>query len=115
MGKKQPETKFKEKVLPLLRALPNSWFIKTQMVALLGIPDILGCLNGHFVALELKKSRTEAEKKHGRVRLQGHILMQIRNVGGYGEFLYPENWDEIYSQLSHISDRRQMNDPYKYL
>lgn len=115
MGKKQPETKFKEKILPLLKALPNSWFIKTQMLSLIGIPDILGCLNGYFVALELKKERKEAFKKHGRVRLQGHILMLIRDAGGYGEFVYPENWEEIHGELSLIADRLKKNDPYKEL
>lgn len=102
--RKQPETKFKEKVLPLLRALPNSWFVKTQLVAVLGIPDLLGCLNGKFVALELKRNSTEAKRLTGRVRLQGHILLSIRNAGGYAEFCYPENWEAIYKELSNIAD-----------
>ena len=107
--RKQPETKFKEKVLPLLRALPNSWFIKTQLVAVLGVPDILGCLNGKFVALELKRARTEATRKTGRVKLQGHILLSIRNAGGFAEFCYPENWEEIFSELSKIADPKTVN------
>lgn len=104
MARKQPETKFKEKVLPLLRALPNSWVFKTQLVAVCGIPDIIGCINGKFCALELKRNSTEARRLTGRVKLQGHILLLIRNAGGYAEFCYPENWETIYKELSFISE-----------
>lgn len=104
----QAETRFKHKVKALLKPLPNSWWLLTQMLALVGIPDIIGCVAGRFVALELKKSRKEAEKKHGRVRLQGHILMLIRNAGGYAEFVYPENWDEIHRDLSAIAMRGKL-------
>lgn len=104
---KQPETKFKEKVLPMLRKLPKSWFIKTQMLSLVGVPDIIGCVNGRFVALELKKSRKEAEKAHGGAVLQRHLLAKIRRAGGFADFCYPENWGEIHEGLSRIA----VNDP----
>jgi hypothetical protein len=104
--RKQPETLFKQKILPLLRALPNSFFIKIQMLAVLGIHDIIGCLNGKFIALELKRNRTEAARKTGRTKLQGYILLQIRGAGGYAEFVYPENWEKIHGELSEISEAR---------
>ena len=101
---KQPETRFKEKIFPILKKLPNSWWMKTQMMALLGIPDLIGVVNGRFVALELKKARKDALCTHGRVRLQGKILLEIRNAGGFGEFCYPENWDEIHLELSKLAE-----------
>jgi hypothetical protein len=102
----QFETRFKKKVKALLLKLPDSWWLIAQMLALVGIPDIIGVVNGRFVALELKKNRKEAEKTHGRVRLQGHILMLIRNAGGYAEFVYPENWDAIHADLSRLSEAK---------
>lgn len=109
MARKQPETRFKEKILPILQKLPNSYFIKTQMVALLGVPDIIGCVSGKFCALELKRNSKEAKRLTGRVRLQGHILLLIRNAGGYAEFCYPENWEAIFSDLSKIADPKTVN------
>lgn len=100
---KQKETRFKEKVLPILKLLPNTWVIKTQMVSALGIPDLIGCCNGRFFALELKNSRKEAERAHGRARLQAHIILKIRDAGGFAEFCYPENWPDIHERLSLIA------------
>lgn len=89
--------------MPVLKLLPNSWFTKVQQLAIRGVPDIIGVVNGRFVGLELKNSRKEAEATKGRVRLQAHRLFQIRAGGGYGEFLYPENWDKVHAELSAIS------------
>ena len=105
MARKQPETKFKEKIFPILKLLPNSFYFSAQMKSIRGIPDIVGCINGVFVGLELKKNRAESRRKTGRTVLQGHRLIQIRNAGGYGEFVYPENWEEIHKELSAIANR----------
>ena len=75
------------------------------MKSIRGIPDIVGVINGVFVGLELKKSKAEAAKKTGRIVLQGHRLIQIRNAGGYGEFVYPENWEEVHRELSDLATR----------
>lgn len=103
MARKQPETRFKDKIFPILKKLPNSWWMKTQTLATVGVPDLIGVVNGRFCALELKRARKEAFRTHGRVRLQGKILMDMRNAGAYAEFVYPENWDEIHIELSEIS------------
>ena len=87
---KKPETLFKEKVLGLLSEVPNAWFVKNQGVSTRGLPDICGCINGRFVALELKKS--DKEKKDP---LQTYVLEQITGAGGLAFYLTPENLDEI--------------------
>ena len=101
---KKPETVFKERILPKLRDLPNSWWFVTQMIALLGIPDVVGVVNGRFVALELKKSEREARKKREGHALQNYVLGLIRKAGGIGEKVYPENFELIYSELLEISE-----------
>lgn len=64
------------------------------MVALGGIPDFLGCINGQFVALELKKDNTSPPSA-----LQAYILEKIRKAGGMAFVVSPENWEEIYAHL----------------
>lgn len=101
---KKPETKFKEKILPLLRELPNTWAEKIQQVSLRGTPDILGCFNGHFVAIELKKDLKELEKKDATSILQDYKLEKIRAAGGIAIKVSPEGWDEVYKFLQELSN-----------
>lgn len=94
----QPETRFKNRIRPLLKALPNTWLTKTQQRALRGTPDFLMCVNGRFVALELKKSSKEKPDP-----LQLHNLELIQKAGGVGLVVFPENWNEVYDQLKTIA------------
>lgn len=92
---KKPETVFKERIKPMLEALGGSWWVKTQMLSTLGIPDYLGCVQGAFIALELKKDRKSKPSK-----LQLWVLGKIMDAGGIAMVVYPENWDEVYGVLS---------------
>jgi hypothetical protein len=92
---KKPETLFKEKIRPQLDALKNSWWVKTQMVCIRGIPDLLGCVNGYFIALELKSGEKEARL----APLQGYILRKITKAGGLALEVTPEDWDDVYEVL----------------
>ena len=96
---KKPETLFKEKVLPQIRALPNSWWVKTQMICIRGIPDILGCVNGQFVAIELKSDDKSAKLSP----LQGYILRNITKAGGLALEVTPELWQSTYQVLKQIA------------
>ena len=71
-----------------------------QMLAILGIPDFIGCLNGRFVAIELKRSQAEAEKNTGRIKLQKHVLSKIQRAGGVVFIAHPGNWEDIADELS---------------
>ena len=86
---KKPETIFKEKVLEELREIKNSYWIKIQQVALKGVPDILGTINGRFIALELKIEGDKADK------LQEYVLHEIDKAGGIALVAHPNNFDEI--------------------
>jgi hypothetical protein len=93
----QPETRFKKKVQDRLKGVDNLWFFKVQMVALLGIPDIIGCYYGKFFAWELKK-----DPKSKPSRLQVWCLNQIRKAGGIGEVVHPGNFDKVFKDLTSV-------------
>lgn len=90
----QPEARFKKRVLDRLRSLPCSWWEKIQQRGKRGTPDILGCVAGRFVALELKRS--EAARIDP---LQEYKLGQIGSVGGFAKVVFPGNWDQVWSEL----------------
>jgi hypothetical protein len=92
---KQPETKFKEKVMEDLKTLPKIWFTKIQQVSIRGIPDILLCRRGKFVALELKVDSDESE-------LQSYNLAKIKQAGGKSFTATPKNWEEIFQELKEL-------------
>lgn len=83
------ETPFKNKVIRYLTEI-NAWYIKYWAGAIYtkeGVPDILACINGRFVGMELKGT-------NGRPKiLQLKKLKQIREAGGIGVLLYPEDFE----------------------
>lgn len=104
----KPETKFKTRIRPLLNAIPSSWWVKAQFIAIRGIPDFIGCINGYFVALELKVDDRES-------KLQGWVLDRIKRAGGVAFVVTPENWPDVFHQLKGISqtkvvDKRPFHD-----
>ena len=97
MAKKE-ETLFKERITPKLKSLTNVWYFKSSERSIRGIPDIIMCLNGQFIAMELKKSASATTSK-----LQDYNLLRIRQCGGRAFLVYPENFDRIFIQLEQIS------------
>jgi Holliday junction resolvase len=59
----------------------GAWVIKTHgSPHLAGVPDLLVCYNGHFVALEVKQPHT----RDTVTRRQQHFLDAIEAAGGFG-------------------------------
>lgn len=54
-----------------------------------GIPDILSCINGYFVAIEVK-----AQNGHPSA-LQLYNCSKIREAGGFAFVLYPSGFEEF--------------------
>ena len=96
------ESHFQHKYLVELRAIPNSYFFVKEAASLRGIPDVIGVINGRFVALELKRSEKEARKKTGRIVLQRHVLSLMRKAGAFAEIVYPENSRSILLKLREL-------------
>lgn len=63
-----------------------------------GIPDVLCCVKGRFVAVEVKASKGRPSP------LQIHQLKQIDNAGGYAILLYPDNYDEFKEFIKQLAD-----------
>lgn len=86
----QKETAFKKRAQRDLRTIPGIWFFKTQEVCVRGIPDLIICLRGLFIAIELKK-----DEKSKPTELQKHILGLIEKAQGLAFVATPENWESI--------------------
>lgn len=52
-----------------------------------GIPDVLACINGYFVAIEVKAQNGEPSE------LQIYHCEKIRKAGGFAFILYPSGYD----------------------
>lgn len=96
----KPETVFRQKVQKALDKIPHAWFESIQQKAIGGTPDILGCVNGFFVALELK-----ADTKSTVSKLQEYKLKQIANANGLGFVVNPSNWLSTLELLHGLSKK----------
>lgn len=54
-----------------------------------GIPDILACINGYFVGIEVKASNGRPSE------LQIYNINKIRQAGGQAFVLYPSAWEDF--------------------
>ena len=54
-----------------------------------GVPDILACVNGYFVGIEVK-----AENGHPS-DLQIYNVQKIRESGGFSFIVYPSGYDAL--------------------
>lgn len=98
-----PEGKFQKDVIKALKTLPNTYFHKHQAGSIRGISDIIGCVNGRFVALELKRDLISTRSQAGRIVLQRHNIDKINKAGGYGLIVCPDTWEEVFAYLKSIS------------
>jgi hypothetical protein len=94
---KKPETKFKDSIMPLLKALPQTWILKTQEQTIRGIPDCLLCIRGQFVALELKVPPNTLDA------LQEHVISKIKRAGGLALEVTPGNWPAVFVLLTDLA------------
>ena len=93
-----PEHKFQNKFIKALKKLPNTWYVKVSQKSISGTPDILACIDGWFVAVELKSSAKSKVSK-----LQEYELKKITDAKGIGFICWPENFDYVMNQLEVIS------------
>ena len=88
-----------------LREKSNLYVFSKEAVSVRGIPDIVGCYNGTYFALEVKKAKSEVYNKYGIMKDKGRIVLQKYNIqktiecGGFASFIYPENMNEVLEKL----------------
>lgn len=73
------EAKINAEVKNYLSTLPQCWFYKTTDRFVVGVPDILVCYKGYFIALELK-SDTGKPTPHQMDKLLKIILAGGRSA-----------------------------------
>lgn len=95
---KKPETVLKEWFQEKIKDIPNTWSFKTQQVALLGIPDLVGITNGFGWVVELKSSE-EAKLSP----LQVYNLKKVSDAGGYAFVGFPTNKQHIIEGIQQLS------------
>ena len=97
--KNKLEKTFQARVQRQLKTLPNTWFFKAAERARVGIPDIIACVNGQFVGLELKRS----DKEHASP-IQAYTLNMIQAAGGYSKVVATETWNEVWEYLQRLAN-----------
>ncbi len=82
------EKQFQIEVIKYLKSI-NCWHVKIWGGGYQrsGIPDILACINGRFVALELKAESGQA------TALQTVNIRKIKESGGFAMVLYPKDFE----------------------
>lgn len=67
------------------------WYVKyfANSFTKSGIPDLLACIGGYFVAIEVKASAGRPSE------LQKHHQSMIRQAAGISIILYPEDFEDF--------------------
>lgn len=85
------EKTFENKIKTFLKE-EGAWFIKYwagSQFTKSGVPDILACVNGYFVGIEVKGP-------HGKPsELQIYNIKKIRAAGGFAFVVYPSGFDQL--------------------
>lgn len=93
------EKVFENEIKKFLMKLDRTWFYKNWAgpYSKSGIPDIIACVNGHFVALEVK-----AESGHAS-ELQKRNVRLIEESNGVALIVYPKDFESLKKQLIDLS------------
>lgn len=70
------EKQIQAAILTYLKTLPECWAVKTIQTNKLGTPDILACINGKFIGLEVKTTKGKATE------IQLYQMAEIVRCGG---------------------------------
>lgn len=95
----KPETLLKNRVKEKLEGVPHCCIIKIQQIAIRGDPDLVLCVNGWSVWVELKRTRKEKPDA-----LQHFKLWRHQEIGlGYSLVLHKDNMNETIEFITRIS------------
>ena len=91
------EKVFENKVKAYLKSI-GAYFIKTHgdRFSKVGTPDILACVNGHFIGIEVKAPNGKPSE------LQLYHIEQIKKAGGYGVILYPKDFENFKDDMEDL-------------
>lgn len=92
------ESTFQDKIIRKLKKLPDCWYVKIWGGGFqrAGIPDILICYKGFFIAVELKNEIGEASE------LQKYNIEKIKEARGIALVIRPQNESDLWKIMSEI-------------
>ena len=97
------EKNFENKVKAFLKE-NGAWFIKYWAGSKFtkdGIPDILICMNGYFVAVETKAPKGKPSE------LQKYHVRKINEARGYAVILYPDDFVLFKCLVDHLNNKNE--------
>lgn len=76
----------------------GGWQVKffANRMTKVGIPDILACVNGYFIGIEIKAQNGKPSE------LQLYQCQKIRDAGGFAFVLYPSGYEEFKSFIKDL-------------
>lgn len=85
------EKQFENKIKSYLKDLPSTWFFKVWGGGFqqAGIPDIIACVNGYFVAIEVKGENGKPSD------LQTRNTKLINEANGLAVIVKPSQFEEL--------------------
>lgn len=86
------EKDFENKIKAYIRSVggkPFKWFGNAFSES--GVPDILACVNGYFIGIEVKAQ----DGKFDKDGLQARKIKDIRKAGGLAYVVYPSGWEKL--------------------
>ena len=72
------EQAIQKEIVKLLEEDYNAYVVKVQVASKSGVPDLLVCIEGMFLGIEVKRPTS----KHTTTRLQEYNLDKIEKAGG---------------------------------
>lgn len=91
------EKNFENKVKKYLKE-NGCWYVKyfANRNTRAGVPDLLACVNGYFVAIEVKAENGKASE------LQLWNVEQIQKSKGFAVVLYPDQFDDFVRLVNYL-------------
>lgn len=99
----KPETVFRRRVVSFLKTLPRTAIFSIQQQAICGTPDLLCCIGGLFVAVEIKSEKGKPSA------LQTYTLSQIEKAGGVAALLYPKDFESFKVDMAALASKIDPN------
>jgi Holliday junction resolvase len=97
-----PEKRVKVKVESILKQEGAYYFFPaTHGYGRSGVPDIVACVNGRFVAIECKAGKNKP------TALQTREIERIRQVGGVAMVANEENWEQVREIVRKLKGEKQ--------
>ena len=91
------EKNFENKIKKYLKER-DCYYVKyfANRMTKVGVPDILACVNGYFVGIEVKAENGVASD------LQIYNIDQIKRAGGIAVIVRPSEWDQLKSLIEEL-------------